>query len=124
MMIVGIVILMASSEIEYLLLNYFGRVVCNVCGWIMDTMWLALIIYAGMSMHTDSIIIKNAKQVPKNKQMRRYRWIYAALPITVIAVLIGIVTNAWSPYAPIIILFCCLLVTTCKLLIERGEKNV
>lgn len=42
------------------------------------------------------------------------------------AVLIGVITNAWSPYAPIIILFCCLLVTTCKLLIESrgGEINM
>lgn len=121
MMIAGIVILLASSEIEYLLLNYLGAVACNVCGWIMDTLWLALIIWAGMSMHVDSIIIKNAKQVPKSNQVRRYRWVYVALPVTAIAVLIGIMTNAWSPYAPIIILFCCLLVTTCKLLIEsRG----
>lgn len=78
----------------------------------------------GKWVNDNSIIIKNTKQVPKDNQMKRYRWVYAALPITVIAVLIGIITNAWSPYAPIIILFCCLLVTTCKLLMERGEKNV
>lgn len=123
MMIAGIVILLASSEIEYLLMMGFGAVVCNVCGWIMDTIWLALVIWAGMSMHIDSIIIKNTKLAPKNNRMKRYRWVYAALPVTAIAVLIGIITNAWSPYAPIIILFCCLLVTTCKLFIESGEKN-
>lgn len=122
MMIVGVVILLASPEISLVIMNYFGGTVCNVFEWVADTTWLALIIWAGMSMHTDSIVIKNTEQTPKSGHMKRYRWIYMALPITVVAVLIGILTNAWSPYAPIIILFCCLLVTTCKLLIEsRGE---
>ncbi len=123
MIIVGVVILMASSEIGLVLRNYFGQTVFMIFEWVADTTWLALIIWAGMSMHIDSIIIKNTEHTPKSGNMKRYRWIYAALPVTVIAVLIGIITNAWSPYAPIIILFCCLLVTTCKLLIERGGKD-
>ncbi len=123
MIIVGVVILMASSEIGLVLRNYFGQTVFLAFEWVADTTWLALIIWAGMSMHIDSIIIKNTEHTPKSGNMKRYRWIYAALPVTVIAVLIGIITNAWSPYAPIIILFCCLLVTTCKLLIERGGKD-
>lgn len=123
MIILGVIILLASSEIERFLMIYFGQTACNVFGWIADTVWLALIIWAGMSMHIDSIIIKNTEHLPKNGRMKRYRWIYMALPMTVVAVLIGMLTNAWSPYAPIIILFCCLLVTTCKLLIEsRGER--
>lgn len=123
MIIMGVVILLASSEIERFLMIYFGQTACNVFGWIADTVWLALIIWAGMSMHTDSIIIKNTEHPPKNGRMKRYRWIYMALPVTVIAVLIGLITNAWSPYAPIVILFCCLLVTTCKLLIESRGKD-
>lgn len=120
---VGVIILLSSPEIERFLMIYFGQTAGNVFGWIADTVWLALIIWAGMSMHTDSIIIKNTEHTPGSGHTKRYRWIYMALPITVIAVLIGMITNAWSPYAPIIILFCCLLVTTCKLLIEsRGEK--
>ena len=118
MIIVGVVILFAGPEIENILMIQFGSVVGNVCGWVIDTMWLALIIWAGMSMHIDNIVIRNVEQIPKNNPMKRYRWIYAALPITACAVFIGIISNAWSPYAPIIILFCCLLVTTCKLLIE------
>lgn len=123
MIILGVVILLASSEIERFLMIYFGQTACNVFGWIADTVWLALIIWAGMSMHIDSIIIKNTEHSPKSGRMKRYRWIYMALPVTVIAVLIGLITNAWSPYAPIIILFCCLLVTTCKLLIESRGKD-
>lgn len=123
MIIVGVVILLASPEIVSFLNIYFERTVGNVFGWVADTVWLALFIWAGMSIHIDSIIINNTEHTPKSGQMKRYRWIYWALPVTVIAVLIGMITSAWSPYAPIIILFCCLLVTTCKLLIERGEKD-
>lgn len=123
MVIAGVVILMASSEIERILLIYAGQTVCNVFGWAADTVWLALILWAGMSMHIDSLVIKNAEHTPKGGSMSRYRWVYMALPFTVLAVLIGMLTNAWSPYAPIIILFCCLLVTTCKLLIESREER-
>ena len=108
--IVGVVILLASSEIGHFLMIYFGQTACNVFEWVADTAWLALIIWAGMSMYIDSIIIKNTEHTPKSGHMKGYRWIYMALPVTVVAVLIGIITNAWSPYAPIIILFCCLLV--------------
>ena len=123
MMIVGVVILFASSEIGRFFMIYWGQTACDVFEWVADTAWLALIIWAGMSMHIDSIIIQNTEHAPKSGHMKRYRWIYMALPVTVLAVLIGMITNAWSPYAPIIILFCCLLVTTCKLLIESREKN-
>ncbi len=123
MIIVGVVILLASSEIGRFIMVYYGQTACNVFEWIADTVWLALIIWAGMSMHMDSIIIKNTEHTPKSGHMTRYRWVYMALPVTVVAVLIGMITNAWSPYAPIIILFCCLLVTTCKLLIESREKD-
>lgn len=123
MIITGVIILLASPEIERFLMIYFGQTIGNVFGWIADTVWLALIIWAGMSMHIDSIIIKNTEHTPESSHMKRYRWIYMALPITVVAVLIGMMTNAWSPYAPIIILFCCLLVTTCKLLIESRGKD-
>lgn len=123
MIILGVVILLASSEIGRFLMIYFGQTVCNVFEWIADTVWLALIMWAGMSIHIDSIIIKNTEHTPKSGRMRRYRWIYMALPVTATAVLIGMTTNAWSPYAPVIILFCCLLVTTCKLLIESREER-
>lgn len=123
MIMIGVVILLASTEIERFFMIYFGQTAGNVFGWAADTVWLALMIWAGMSMHIDSIIIQNTEHTPKSGHMKRYRWIYMALPVTAIAVLIGMITNAWSPYAPVIILFCCLLVTTCKLLIESRGKN-
>lgn len=121
MMIAAVVILFGSTEIEMFFWNEFERTVGNVFSWLTDAIWIALMVWAGMAMHVDSVIVRNAKHAPKNGPMRRYRWIYAALPMTAVAVLIGFLTNAWSPYAPVIILFCCLLVTTCKLLIERKE---
>jgi len=123
MMIVGVAILLASPEMGYFFMNYFGQTACNVFDWTTDTVWISLMMWAGMSMHIDSIIIKNTEQAPKVGPIKRYRWIYAALPVTVAAVLIGMLTNAWSPYAPVIILFCCLLVTTCKLLIESRNAS-
>ena len=123
MMIAGVVILLASSEMEHFLLIYAGQTACNVFGWVADAVWPALMIWAGMSMYIDSIVINNARHTPKSGHMKRYRWVYMALPVTVMAVLIGIITNAWSPYAPILILFCCLLVTTCKLLIESRGRD-
>lgn len=123
MIIVGVTILLARPEAGHFIMISFGRTACDVFEWIADTIWLALILWAGMSMHVDSIIINNTVRTPKSGHMKRYRWIYMALPVTMAAVLIGMITNAWSPYAPVIILFCCLLVTTCKLLIEsRGER--
>lgn len=122
-MIAGVVILLASTEIEHFLMIHVGQTACNVFGWIADTVWLGLVIWSGMSMHVDSIIMKNTEHAPKSGRIGRYQYIYFALPVTVIAVLIGIFTNAWSPYAPVIILFCCLLVTTCKLLIESREER-
>lgn len=126
MIIAGVIILFASSETDSLLIQYFGYTVCNICGWLLDAAWLALFIWAGMSMHADSIIIKNTEQIPKNNPLKRYRWVYVALPVTAIAVLIGFLTNVWHPIAPIIVLFCALLVTTCKLILEtmgKGESN-
>ncbi len=123
MIIVGVVILLASSEMGYFFMIHFGQTASNVFEWIADTVWLTLFIWSGMSMHIDSIIIKNTEHIHKSNHMKRYRWIYVALPVTAVAVLIGMITNAWSPYAPIIILFCCLLVTTCKLLIESRGKD-
>lgn len=123
MMIAGVVILLASPELGHFFMVHFGQTACNIFEWIADTLWLALMIWAGMSMYIDNTVVKNARHAPGSGHMKRYHWVYAALPVTAAAVLVGMITNAWSPYAPIIILFCCLLVTTCKLLIERREKD-
>lgn len=123
MIIVGVAVLLASPETGHFIMIRFSQTACNIFEWIADAIWSALTIWAGMSMYADSIIIKNTEHTSNSGPMKRYRWIYMALPVTAAAVLIGMITNAWSPYAPVIILFCCLLVTTCKLLIESRERN-
>lgn len=123
MIIAGVVILLASSELELDLLAHFEPAVCNIFSTLADAVWLSLIIWAGMSMYTDSLIIRNASQSPENPPARRYRWIYAALPVTACSAMIGLATNAWSPYAPILILFCCLLAAACRLLLERRDED-
>lgn len=65
MMIVGVAILLASPEMEGYIMSCFGRTVGHVLGWIADTIWPTLMIYAGMSMYNDSIIVKNAEHGTK-----------------------------------------------------------
>ena len=43
--------------------------------------------------------------------------------MTALLVLIGYVTNAWRPAMPVLILFCVLLVTVCKLIVEGRERK-
>lgn len=119
MIIVGVIILLLSSEFD---LKYFGNTFYNIFEWTCDAISIALFIWAGMSMYADTIVIKNFENNQNSKQ-KKYSWVYLAVPFTIVAVSIGIITNAWSPYAPIIILFCTLLVTTCKILLEREDKN-
>jgi Predicted transcriptional regulators len=121
MMIAGAAILLAGSEAEYFFLAHFENNICNIFLTLSDAVCLSLIIWSGMSMYADSLIVRNASQAPGRTPLRRYRWIYAALPVTAGAVIVGIATNIWSPYAPILILFCCLLAAACRLLIERKE---
>ena len=68
-----------------------------------------------MSIHAEYLHKKNLRG--------KSAWIYAALPVTALAVAAGLVTNAWSPVFPVICLFCVLLVTVCKLLIEKRESK-
>lgn len=102
MMIAGAAILLAGSEAEYFFLAHFENNICNIFLTLSDAAWLSLIVWSGMSMYADSLIVRNASRTPGRTPLRRYRWIYAALPVTAGAVIVGIATNIWSPYAPIL----------------------
>ncbi|MBD5551618.1 MAG: helix-turn-helix transcriptional regulator [Lachnospiraceae bacterium] len=126
MAIAGIVLLIGGTELidylEYTMrLRIFG-VSAGALGWISDATALSFILWAAMSVMAENTIVKNTEGVPKNAA-KRFAWIYWAVPVTALAVLIGFVSNIWSPMAPIIVLFCALLVTVCKLLLERGESK-
>ena len=100
-----------------------GIEVCNALDWLIDAVSVMLLIMAGMSIHAENIIAQNAEYIHKKNSRGKFAWIYVALPVTALAVVIGLVTNAWSPIFPVIFLFCVLLVTVCKLLIEKRESK-
>lgn len=100
-----------------------GSEVCNALDWLIDAASVMLLIIVGIAIHAENIITRNADYIAKKNLRGKFTWVYIALPATVLAVLIGIATNAWSPVFPVIFLICVLLVTVCKLLIERKESK-
>lgn len=125
MAILGVLILVLGTEcLDFLVHHYGTRILGLSVGalqWISDAAGLSFILWAAMSVMTDKRIIKNAEDAPK-KGAKRFTWVYWAAPVTALAVLVGFVSNIWSPMAPVIVLLCALLVTVCKLLMERQEK--
>lgn len=123
MIILSVLLFFFGSEFLLMVENIISREVCNALNWFMDAAAVMLLIIAGISIHAENIITQNAEYIKKKNARGKFAWVYVALPITGIAILIGVITNAWSPVSPIILLFCALLVTVCKLLIEkRGIK--
>lgn len=123
MIIAGVALLFLSSEITLFTGDYFEPNVANAVEWILSTVCLDLFIAARIPMRAESLIANNGEHTLKNGKHGKYAWIYAALPVTAILVAIGFLTHAWSPVVPVIVLFCALLVTVCKLIIEsRGMK--
>lgn len=121
MIILGVLLLLFGSQFLLMFQSMIGREVCNALIWFIDAFSAVLLMIAGSSIHSENIITQNAEYIEKKNSRGKFAWVYIALPITILAVLIGLVTNAWSPVFPIIILFCALLVTVCKLLIEKRD---
>ncbi len=124
MMIAGVVLLVVGSEITSFLVHdtairIFG-IESGILEWITDTAGLSFVMWSAMSAMAESVVVKNAEGIAKSGY-GRFRWIYWAVPVTILAVLIGVVSHIWSPMAPVILLFCALLVTVCKLLLENRE---
>ncbi len=127
MMIAGVVLLVMGSEMDSFLVH---NTVFRISGiepgtleWITDTAGLAFVMWSAMSAMAESVVVKNAEGLKKSGH-GRFRWIYWAVPVTVLAVVIGAVSHIWSPMAPVIVLFCALLVAVCKLLLEnQGDKS-
>ena len=123
MIILGVLLFFFGSEFLFMAESIIGREICNALNWFMDAAAVMLLIIAGTSIHAENIITQNAEYIKKKNTRGKFAWVYVALPITGIAVLIGVITNAWSPVFPIILLFCALLVTVCKLLIEKRDMK-
>ncbi len=126
LMIAGIALLIVGSDIISFLTGSTGPqaydVSADIAEWIVDTAGLAFILWAAMSSMAESVIVKNTEGMA-GKGTRGFRWIYWAVPVTALAVLVGFVSNIWSPMAPVIVLLCALLVTVCKLLLEKREDR-
>ncbi len=121
MIILGVLLLLFGSQFLLMVQGIIGREVCNALIWFIDAFSAVLLMIAGLSIHSENIITQNAEYIKKKNSRGKFARVYIALPITILAVLIGFITNAWSPFLPIIILFCALLVTVCKLLIEKRD---
>ena len=123
MIVLGVIMFLFGSEFLYMVKDAVGSEVCNALDCLIDAASVMLLIIAGIAIHAENIITRNADYIAKKNSRGKFTWLYIALPATVLAVLIGIATNAWSPVFPVIFLFCVLLVTVCKLLIERKESK-
>jgi Predicted transcriptional regulators len=123
MITVGVIILILGSQISLLVGYYAGSDAENGISWILNTVWVDLFILSGLMLHAEHMIAQNTSYMSEKNKKGRFVWLYVALPVTGIAELIALFTNAWSPLIPIVILLCFLLVTVCKLLIEgRSPK--
>ena len=100
-----------------------GSEVGNALVFLTNSAAVMLWIMAGMSIHAENIIAQNAEYIHKKNSRSKFTWIYIALPVGILAVGIGLVTNAWSPIFPILFLICVLMVTVCKQSIEKRESK-
>lgn len=123
MIVLSVLLFFFGSEFIFMAKDIVGSEVCNALDWLIDAAAVMLLIMAGMSIHAENIIAQNTEYIHKKNSRGKFAWVYVALPATVLAVVVGIVTNAWSPVFPIIFLFCVLLITVCKLLIEKRESK-
>ena len=81
-----------------------------------DVLALGIFLLCGLLLKTDRFIMNKMEEGSRASNA----WLYAALPITVIAVIIGFFSNAWSPIMPIILFSCILLY---KLYKEKSERK-
>ena len=123
MIVLGVIMFLFGSEFLYMVKDAVGSEVCNALDCLIDAASVMLLIIVGIAIHAENIITRNADYIAKKNSRGKFTWLYIALPATVLAVLTGIATNAWNPVFPVIFLFCVLLVTVCKLLIERKESK-
>lgn len=123
MLVFGVLLFLLGSELPFIVVDIVGNEVCNALNWLINASSVMLFIIAGTSIHAENIITQNAEYIKKKFSRSKFMWIYATLPVTVLAILAGIITNAWNPVFPIIFLLCILLITLCKLIIEgRNSK--
>ena len=123
MIVLGVLLFFFGPEFIYMVRDMVGSEACNALVFLINAAAVMLLIIAGMSIHAENIIAQNAEYIHKKNSRSKFAWIYIALPVGILAVGIGLVTNAWSPVFPILFLICVLMVTVCKQSIEKRESK-
>ncbi len=121
--VLGVLLFFFGSQFMFMANDIVGSEVCNALNWLIYAAGAMLWIMAGMSIHAENIIAQNAEYIHKKNSCSKFAWIYTALPVGILAVGIGLVTNAWSPVFPILFLICVLMVAVCKQSIEKRESK-
>lgn len=126
MAIIGMAFIVLGTELADFLANTAGfkifGVSAGILEWITDAAGIAFTMWAVMSVMAENRIVRNTEGNP-GRGHRGYGWLYWAIPVTVLAVLIGSLANTWNAVVPLIVLLCALLITVCKLLMERREPK-
>lgn len=123
MIIAAVLLYFLVPELIYFGIDFIGNELRNFLECFISTISIIIFITASSSIYVENIVTQNAAFITKQKKRGKFAWIYIAMPLTILATLVGLITNAWSPAFPVIFLFCALLITVCKLLIEKSEKN-
>lgn len=123
MIIAGVALLIISPMALMYDIDRLDFSIISAFTWVSSAASASLFILAGLALHAENVIAKNTEYMSKKSKKSKYTWVYISLPVTAIAVIIGIFTNAWSPVAPVIALFCILLIIVCKLLMEGRGSN-
>lgn len=121
LVLAGIILLLLGPELAYGARSFVPLPICNGLETLFTALWVMLFLFAGLSMRTETILAQNIGCLAPSRPHGAFSWLYGALPAALLATLIGLVTNAWSPFLPGLLLLCALLVTVCKLLLERRD---
>lgn len=65
MIIVAVIILILSPQITRMTLEYLENGISLALSWVLHAIWLSLVILAGLALHGESIIARNAEYMQK-----------------------------------------------------------
>lgn len=108
--------LLFLSEIFAKMGEYINKSITTNLEIFVGVLAIGLFLLCGLSFKADKFIMNKMEEGSRASNA----WLYAALPITVVAVIIGIFTYAWSPTVPIIVFGCILLYKSYK---EKSERK-
>lgn len=117
--IVGVMLIVLSSPIEITMLAYGIPIsYVDVFQSVVLLVAIVLFILAGIPCHAENYM-KRTMEGTLSQKGRGGKWLYSAIPITIICVIAGIVYHPWSPIMPVIVLVCLLLIRIYKCLSAR-----